>query len=152
MSESGDDDKDQLETVHLLTTQDICEGSEAELSKNSSRRSGDFDSSVLGDMQFAAVAVLVDNTQHDGQERGSENIVLICEETNTSHNNGSDMIPAKGSLVDLCKSKSAALIGVLDMGEVIVEVVEGNVATSGGAVRSDFSHCIGLVGGCCPWE
>lgn len=46
---------------------------------------------------------------------------------------------AEGSLVDFRKSESAALIGILDMAEVVVEVMEGSVATSGleGAV---FSH------------
>lgn len=40
-----------------------------------------------------------------------------------------DVVPAKRSLVDLSKSETAALVGVLDVEEVIVEVVVGSIAS-----------------------
>jgi hypothetical protein len=39
------------------------------------------------------------------------------------------MIPAKGGLVDLGKGKTTTLVGVLDMSKIIVEVMEGIVAS-----------------------
>jgi len=147
LSECGNDDQDQLDSIHLLSSENISQRSESELSKNGSCRCGDFDGGILGNMKLSVVAVFVDNTQHDGQERGSEDIILICEETNTGYNNSTDMVPAKGSLIDLRKGKSSAFVGILDMSEVVVEVVEGSVATCCGSVCSDFSHCIGVIEG-----
>jgi len=60
---------------------------------------------------------------------GEPYIVGISEETNTSDNAGTDVIPAKGSLVDLREGETTTLVGVGDVGEVIVEVVEGGVST-----------------------
>ena len=48
------------------------------------------------------------------------------------------MVPAEGSLVDLSEGETTTLIGILDVSEVIVEVVEGSVA----AVRLLDSHCV----------
>ena len=39
------------------------------------------------------------------------------------------MVPTEWGLVDFSKSKTSSLIGVLDMGEIIVEVVERGVST-----------------------
>ena len=53
------------------------------------------------------------------------------------------MVPAEGSFVDFSESKTTTLIGVSDVSEVIMEVVEGGVSTSSlddGGSRS--SHCI----------
>jgi hypothetical protein len=72
-------------------------------------------------------------------------IVGIGEETDTSDNAGADVIPAKGSFVDLSEGKSPTLIGVGDVGEVIVEVVEGGVSTRGlveGNGSSRVGHCV----------
>lgn len=49
------------------------------------------------------------------------------------------MIPAEGGLVDLGEGQATALVGVLDVGEVIVEVVEG-VVPAGGLVGGDVGH------------
>lgn len=49
------------------------------------------------------------------------------------------MIPAERSFVDFGKSKASSLIGVGNVGEVIVEVVEGGVSTGGGVVGG---HCV----------
>jgi len=48
------------------------------------------------------------------------------------------MVPANWRLIDLCESETTALIGIFDIGEVIVEVVEGVVSTSG---RVDWAYC-----------
>ena len=72
----------------------------------------------------------IDNTQHGGDQADSENIVGISEEADTCHHDGSYMIPAKGSFVDLRESESSTLVGVGNMSIVVVEIMEGSVATS----------------------
>lgn len=54
------------------------------------------------------------------------------------------MVPAEGRLVDLSQGESSSLIGVGDVSEVIVEVVEGGVS-SGGLIEGRGSgwHCAG---------
>ncbi len=42
-----------------------------------------------------------------------------------------NMIPSERSLVDLCKSETTALVGVLDVEEVIVEVVVSGITARG---------------------
>jgi hypothetical protein len=59
----------------------------------------------------------------------SSYIVGISEETNTRDNAGSHMVPSKRSFVDLSESESSSLIRILNVCEVIVEVVEGSIAT-----------------------
>ena len=39
------------------------------------------------------------------------------------------MVPAEGSLVNLGEGKASALVGVGDVDEIVVEVVEGIVTT-----------------------
>ena len=39
------------------------------------------------------------------------------------------MVPAKGRLVNLSKSKTSPLVRVCDVGIVVVEVVEGSIAS-----------------------
>lgn len=56
----------------------------------------------------------IDNAQHGGHEADSENVIGIGEETNTGYHNRSNVIPTKGSFVDLGERKSAALIGICD--------------------------------------
>ena len=67
-------------------------------------------------------------------------IVGISEESNTRNNTSSHMIPPERSFINLSESKSSSLIWILDMGEVIVEVVEGGITTSG-LVLGSGSHC-----------
>ena len=52
------------------------------------------------------------------------------------------MVPAKRSLVNFSEGKTTTLIGVLDVSEVIVKVVEGGISTSSldDGSRSS-SHC-----------
>lgn len=63
--------------------------------------------------------------------RVQPHIVGVSEETNAGDHASTNVIPAKGSLVDLGESKTTTLIGILDVGEVIVEVAEGGVASTG---------------------
>lgn len=51
------------------------------------------------------------------------------------------MIPAEWSLVDLCKSETATLVGVGDVSVVVVEVVESGIASlrSGGHVDARYT-------------
>jgi hypothetical protein len=75
--------------------------------------------------EHAAVVRLVDNAQHDGQQRHAEDVVAVGEETSAGHQDGANVVPSKRSLVDLGERQAAALVGVLNVGEVIVEVVKG---------------------------
>ena len=61
----------------------------------------------------------------------TKDIVCIREETNAGHHDGTDVIPAKGRLVDLGEGESSTLIGVGNVGEIIVEVVERGVTARG---------------------
>ena len=56
-------------------------------------------------------------------------IVGVSEETDTSDDTGSDVVPTERCLIDLGQSESSSLVGVGNMSEVIVEVVEGSVAS-----------------------
>ena len=58
-------------------------------------------------------------------------IVGISEESDTSHDTGADVVPSKRGLVDLSEGESPSLVGVGDVREVIVEVVEGGIASRG---------------------
>jgi hypothetical protein len=65
LSESGDDDEDELQTVHLLSSHDVGQSSKAKLSNDGSRRGRQLDSRVLLSRKLALV---VHDAQHDGQE------------------------------------------------------------------------------------
>ena len=142
LGESCEDDDHEFETVHLLTTDNIGEVTETDLSNDGTTGGSDLDGGVgsLRDLTgHLALGVLpVDDTQHVGDETDGENVVGISEETNTSDDDGANVVPAERSLVDLSESESAALVGVFDMGEVIVEVVESGVSTDGSVVGG---HC-----------
>ena len=64
----------------------------------------------------------VDDTQHAGDQTDSEDVVRIREETDTSYNNGANVIPAKWRLVDLSKRETTALVRVFDMSIVAVDM------------------------------
>lgn len=53
--------------------------------------------------------------QHVCDQTDGEQIVGVGEETDTSDNNGSNMVPAKRSFIDLSESESSALVWILDM-------------------------------------
>lgn len=54
-------------------------------------------------------------SQHVRDETDGEQVVGIGEETDTSDNNGANMVPAERSFVDFSESKSTALIWILDV-------------------------------------
>lgn len=70
--------------------------------------------------------MLIDDTQHNGQERNTEDVIAVGEETCAGYQDGANVVPAEGRLVDLGEGKTTALVRVLDVREVIVEVVEAN--------------------------
>jgi hypothetical protein len=71
-------------------------------------------------------------------------IVGVSEESDTSNNTGADVVPSERGLVDLSESESSSLVGVGNVCEVIVEVVESGIASGGlvGNLRS--SHCVSV--------
>ena len=64
------------------------------------------------------------------QERYDEDVVGVGKETDTGYNTSSYMIPAERGFVDFSESKSSALIGILNVGEIVVEVVESGIPTT----------------------
>lgn len=52
-----------------------------------------------------------------------------CEEADTGDDNGTNMVPAKRSLVNLSKSKSSPLIRVCYVGVVVMKVMKRRVPT-----------------------
>ncbi len=58
-------------------------------------------------------------------------IVGVSEESDTSNNTGPNMVPSKRGLINLSKGKTSSLVRVSNVREVIVEVVEGSVASGG---------------------
>jgi len=81
LAKSGNDDDDELNTIHPLSTDDISQPTEQELTNQSADRGGDFDAKILMGGEFTTFAI--DITQHGGGDVDSENIVGIGEETNT---------------------------------------------------------------------
>jgi hypothetical protein len=55
--------------------------------------------------------------------------VHTSEKTNTSYNTGPDMVPAKGSLINLGESKTTALVWIGNVSIVVVKIVKGSVAS-----------------------
>ena len=141
LSESGEDDEEQFQSVHVLATEDISSGTEADLTDNCAGRCCELDGGV-GVVRHLAFAREVDNADHEGQKRDGENVVRVCEETDTGNGNGSDVIPSEWCSVDFGEGESSPLIGILDVKKVVVEVVVGIVA-SGSLLRGSGSH------GCC---
>ncbi len=68
-------------------------------------------------------------------------IIGISEETDAGDHAGPDVVPSKGRLVDLSEGESSSLIRVVDVCEVVVEIVESGVSTSG-LVEA---HCVGVL-------
>lgn len=68
----------------------------------------------------------------------------VGEETNAGDDNGTDMVPAKRRLVNLGQCQTTALVGVSDMCEVVVEVVESGVSARGLVVPGLRSGDVGL--------
>lgn len=79
LSESCKDDEDQLETIHLLTSNDIGEVSKTQLPENGSTRCSDLDGGI-GVGWDGSVGFLVleeGNTQHGRDQVDSEDLTSI---------------------------------------------------------------------------
>lgn len=144
LGKGSKDDNDKLQTVHALSTDNISQHTKAELTDNGTGRGRQLDGVIAGGRELALAGV-VDDAKHDGEHGDAEDIVRVSEEADTGNNTGSDMVPAKGSLVYLCEGETTTLVGVGDVSKVIVEVVEGIVTTArlgdGGGGTSLISHC-----------
>ncbi len=119
LGESGKDDHDELETVHALATNDIGKSTEAELADDGTSRGGELDGSIRRGGHLADAGV-VDNAEHECQKRDGEDVVRVGKETDTGNHDGTDMVPAEGGPVDLGEGKTAALVDILDVDEVVV--------------------------------
>jgi len=67
------------------------------------------------------------DAQHGGDEVDSENVIGIGEEPYTGDDNGTNMIPAKGSLVDLGKGKTSTFVGVFNLRQISVAIQNSSV-------------------------
>jgi hypothetical protein len=76
LSESSEDNDHQLKTVHLLTTNNICEVSETELTKNRTTGGSDFDGGVAGRRNRTLGDVVLEEnyTQHRGDQVDGEDL------------------------------------------------------------------------------
>ena len=101
------------------------------MTEDCTTRCCDLDGSIGGWRNYTLVLSLpVDYTELTSDQVDSENVVCIGEETNTCDNDSSHMVPAERCLVDFSERKSSSLVGILDVGEVVVEVVERSVAAA----------------------
>ncbi len=150
LGKRGKDDDHELKTVHALTTDNIGQHTETKLAHDGTSRGGQLDGVVRGSGHLAGARVVHD-TQHNGQHRGSEDVVRVGKETDTGNNTGAHMVPAKRRLVNLGQGKSSSLIEVRNIGELVVEVGVSRVTTrrlakagdGGGVVLGVLSrtHC-----------
>ncbi len=131
LGEGGEDDQDQLQAVHAFATDEVGQPAKADLADDGTARSGDLDGGIGGGRDGAGLALgamPVHDAQHGGDEVDGEDVVRIGEEADAGDDDRADMVPAEGRLVDLGEGQSSPLIGIGDVGEVIVEVVKGNIA------------------------
>ena len=85
----------------------------------------------------------VHNTQHGRHQIDGKDVIGISEETDTGHDDGADMVPAEGSLVDFGKSKASSLVGVLDVSKVILDRVSASRSFSEAWLTRD--ECFGVL-------
>ena len=143
LGEGCEDDEDQFKTVHALTTDLVSSPTETELTDDSTTGGSDLDGGVRvgGNLSRVLLCVLpVNNTEHVGDETNGEDVVGIGEETDTSDDDGADVVPTELGLVNLGESKTSALVWVDNVSIVVVEVVEGSV-TAGSLDLGSRSHC-----------
>lgn len=77
-----------------------------------------------------------DYTQHGGGHVDGEDVVSIGKETNTGNDAGTNMTPAKLSVVNLLEGLATALVGIDDGGGV------GGVRLNDGVMQfALLSHC-----------
>lgn len=140
----GKDDDHELQTVHALTSDNIGKHTKPKLANNGTSRGGQLDGIVRGRRHLSGARV-VDDTQHDGQHRGSEDVVRVGEEADTGDDAGADMVPSERSLVNLGQSKTTALIQVACGGELVVPVCVGSITTRRLAKVGDGAGVLGVV-------
>lgn len=76
----------------------------------------------------------VNHAEHVGDQIQDEEIVRVREEAHPGDDNGADMVPAEGDLIDLGEGETPAQVGIGDVRVVIVEVVKGRIAAVGADV------------------
>lgn len=59
--------------------------------------------------------------------------------TYSCHSNCPNMVPAKGGFVNLREGQPTSLVGIGDVGEIVVEVVESKIATRSHVLRDGCS-------------
>ena len=102
----------------------------------------------------------VNNSEHGGDQVDCEDVVSICEETDTSDDTCSRMIPAEWCLVDFSEGQAPSLVWIgyvtmwesarlsrlhlmSDSREIIIEIMKSSIPTRGG---------IGHIGLVSPYE
>ena len=159
LSKRRENDENKLESIHSLTTDDICKNTETELAKNSSTRSRNLDGSVGARRKRI---VKVDNTQHSCDQTNGKDIVSVGEETNTSNHDSTNMIPAEGGLVNLGEGETTPFVGVgymsivvllllavvspVQAGSTHVKVVKGGISTAWSLSHYYLLSKLGLEG------
>lgn len=126
LRKGGEDDEDQLEPVHLLPPDQIGQNTEADLTDDGPSRRCDLDGCIRvgGDGSWLARRRLpVHDSQHRGHQINGEDVVGIGEETDPGDDTGPDVVPPEGGFVDFREGETSTLVGVSDVGVVIVEVV-----------------------------
>ena len=115
LSQGGEDDDDELQTVHSFAADDISQDPEADLTDDCAGGSGDLDGGVgsCRDATFLRLCILpVDYAEKIGDQTDGEQVVCVGEEANAGDDDCSDMIPAKRGLVDLSKGETTTLVGI----------------------------------------
>ena len=131
MGQGGEDDEDQLQSVHPLAADQIRQSSKPDLADDGAARGGDLDGGIgmFGNGARLLGGILpVDDAQHGRHQIDGEDIVRIGEKADAGDDNGAHMVPAKGSFIDFRQGESSTLIGVLDVSIIIVEIMEGGIA------------------------
>jgi len=79
LSKSREDNDDQFESIHALSSNDVCEVSESQLAEDSSSGCSDLDGGVGagGDGAVGLAAVEVDDAQHGRYQVDGENLALL---------------------------------------------------------------------------
>lgn len=115
----------------FFAANNIGEETETKLTENSSAGGSHLDRSIRVGWDSSLVGgVPVDQAEHLSGQVDGEDIVGIREEADTSDDDGANMVPAEGGLVNLGESETTTLVGISNVGIVVVEVVEGSIATS----------------------
>ena len=137
LSQGGEDDEDQLQTVHALAADDVGDGAESDLTDDGAPRGSYLDAGirVIGDLPLVGT-LPEDDAQHGANQIDGEDVVGVGEEADASHHDSPDVIPAKWGLVDLGQGQTTSFVWVGDMSVIVVEVVEGGV-TARRLVRHD---------------